>query len=113
MIKYEINNNNVPQNYNVSKWIEQIIPVYNEFCILNDVNIEFEIEFSDNVSLRKKDFFSDKEQCGNSQLDGAMVLPDPPTGKYFILLDEKFLFEDKKYDLIESFTHELTHLQDY
>lgn len=42
-----------------------------------------------------------------------MVLPDPPTGKYYVLLDLKLLQEDWKFELTESFTHELTHLEDY
>lgn len=34
-------------------------------------------------------------------------------GNYYILLDSRFSSEDWKYDLTESFTHELTHLKDY
>lgn len=112
-MEYRIKSNDALKNYNVSAWIEHIVSLYNEFYMLGDVNFEFEIEFSENVSLRKKEFFLNKDQCGNSKLDGAMVFPEPPTGMYYILLDERFLLKEWKYDLIESFTHELTHLYDY
>lgn len=79
----------------------------------NNIDFNYVIEFTKDVATRKKDFFQNKEQCGDSKLDGAMVLPEPPTGKYYILLDSKLSLVEWKFDLTESYTHELTHLEDY
>lgn len=92
---------------------KEINNIFNELYGEYRVKFNVEVEFTSNVSLRKKDFFKDKEQCGDTILNGAMVMPDPPIGKYYILLDSKLLNQDLKFDLVESYTHELTHLNDY
>lgn len=99
--------------HNIDEWLNNAQSLHRMFYGKSNIDLNYEIEFTKNVANRKKDFFSNKEQCGNSELDGAMVLPEPPSGKYYILLDSKLSLEDWKYDLTESFTHELTHLEDY
>lgn len=100
-------------NYNVDEWMKNAKSLSREFYGKSTISLDYEIEFSEDVALRKKDFFANKKKCDDSKLSGAVALPEQPTGKYYILLDSEFLLEDWKYNLTESFTHELTHLEDY
>jgi hypothetical protein len=93
----------------LSKDLRTIEQLAKEYLQSKDVMVPGAvIEFVDDVNGRAKQL-RPIDALGNKPLNGKMVLPDPPTGKYHILINSKIV----SYDILETIVHEFIHLFDY
>lgn len=52
--------------YDLDEWLKNAQSLHRLFYGKSNIDLNYEMEFTKNVAVRKKDFFSNKEQCGNS-----------------------------------------------
>ena len=68
------------------------------------------IEYVDSVNTRKKELRPFDTKMNERESDGSMVLPDPPDGNCYVLVNSSL---KKDYWFVETLIHELTHVIDY
>lgn len=91
-----------------SKSIEDVL--MQKFLKCYDRKIPYGKEFVDNIGQRLSELRVCENVITGNNVTGKFVIPNPPDGKYYILLSKSIQNTDEYF---ETFFHELTHLYDY